>query len=425
MLTASQPIDQVITRTTRQGPGTAFKLVLALLTLLAGFGVFAYLKATKPERPAVESKERVWQVSATRVQLQNLSPQLTLYGKVESPEVFKAAAPGQGRVSAVLTNEGSRVEAGDPLVILDEADFMPAVTQAKADVAEFAAQIESENLRHKSDRESLEEQQKLLELSKAELARVERLEKRNLGSESALDQARQSVSQQRLSLSARALAVADHGARLARHQASLDRARARLAVAERDYQRSSISAPFEGIVSKLSVTVGNQVRANDVVLEMYSLDRLEIRATVPGIYQRELIAATANGEKYRAVSGSVSLTLDRLSGIANTAGIDALFSIDSGSETLRLGQQVTVGLARPAQPGLVMLPFQALYGNDRIYRVNEEQRLETITVEQVGSYHNEGTEMLLVRSDMLRDGDRVVSTHLPNAVQGLKVNVPE
>lgn len=400
-------------------------LVLSLVAILAGIAIFTVLKATRPDPPAVESRERVWQVAVTTVQLETLSPQLTLYGKVESPEVFKAAAPGQGRVADVLASEGSRVRKGDPLVMLDEKDFEPAVTQARADVAELQAQIESENLRYASDNEALDEQRKLLELANAELARAERLEQRNLGSESALDQARQNVAQQQLSLSTRQLNVADHGARLARLQASLERATARLAVAERDYERSRIMAPFDGIVSSLPVTVGNQVKANDVVLEMYSLESMEVRATVPVIYQQELISATARDERYPARSGEIELELDRLSGKAGTAGIDALFTIRTGSEQLRLGQQITIHLSRPPQPGLAMLPFQALYGNDRIYRINNEERLETLQIEQAGTIYEQGVEMLLVRSDKLHDGDRIVSTHLPNAMQGLKVSVAE
>ena len=400
-------------------------LLLSVVAILAGIAIFSVLKATRPDPPAVESRERVWQVAVTHVQLERLSPQLTLYGKVESPDVFKAAAPGQGRVSAVHASEGSRVKAGDLLVVLDEKDFQPAVTQARADVAELEAQIESENLRYASDREALEEQKKLLELAQAELARAERLEQRNLGSESALDQARQNVAQQQLSLSTRQLNVADHGARLARLQASLERARARLAVAERDDERSRITAPFDGIVSSLPVTVGNQVKANDVVLEMYSLDRLEVRATVPVIYQQELISATTMDEHYPARSGDIELELDRLSGKAGTAGIDALFSLKSGSEKLRIGQQITIHLSRPPQPDLAILPFQALYGNDRIYRINDDERLETLLIEQAGSIFDDGIEKLLVRSEELHDGDRIVSTHLPNAVQGLKVSVVE
>ena len=72
-----------------------------------------------------------------------------------------------------------------------------------------------------------------------------------------------------------------------------------------------------------------------------------------------------------------------------------------------------------------MLPFQALYGNDRIYRVNDEERLETLLVEQVGTIFDQDVEKLLVRGETLQEGDRIVSTHLPNAVQGLKVSVAE
>jgi multidrug efflux pump subunit AcrA (membrane-fusion protein) len=400
-------------------------LVLSLLVILAGITIFSVLKATRPEPPAVESRERVWQVAVTTVQLDSLSPQLTLYGKVESPEVFKAAAPGQGRISEVHVSEGSRVNKSDRLIVLDEKDFLPAVTQARADVAELEAQIDSENLRYASDNEALEKQEILLELAQAELARAERLEQRNLGSESALDQARQNVAQQQLSLSTRQLNVADHAARLARLEANLERARARLEVAQRDYERSLVTAPFDGIVSALPVTVGNQVKANDVVLEMYSLESLEVRATVPVIYQQELISATAEEEYFPARSGDIKLGLDRLSGKAGTAGIDALFSIESGNEKLRLGQQITIHLSRPRQPGLAILPFQALYGNDRIYRVNSEQRLETLRIEQVGTIFDRDVEKLLVRGETLRDGDRIVSTHLPNAVQGLKVSIAE
>ncbi len=132
-----------------------------------------------------------------------------------------------------------------------------------------------------------------------------------------------------------------------------------------------------------------------------------------------------HGEHYPARSGDIELQLDRLSGKAGTAGIDALFSIQSGSEKLRLGQQITIRLSRPPQPGLAILPFQALYGNDRIYRINDEERLETLLIEQAGTIFHEGVEKLLVRSVELRDGDRIVSTHLPNAVQGLKVSVVE
>jgi hypothetical protein len=143
------------------------------------------------------------------------------------------------------------------------------------------------------------------------------------------------------------------------------------------------------------------------------------------IYQQELIAATTRDERYPARSGEIELELNRLSGKAGTAGIDALFTIQAGSEKLRLGQQITIRLSRPPQSGLVMLPFQALYGNDRIYRINDEERLETLVIEQAGTIFDQGVEMLLVRSDKLRDGDRIVSTHLPNAVQGLKVSVVE
>jgi len=69
------------------------------------------------------------------------------------------------------------------------------------------------------------------------------------------------------------------------------------------------------------------------------------------------------------------------------------------------------------------VPYQAIYGNSRIYRIAED-RLQALDVESVGQSKNEsGQVQVLVRSADIAAGDLIVTTHLPNAVSGLKVEV--
>ena len=80
-----------------------------------------------------------------------------------------------------------------------------------------------------------------------------------------------------------------------------------------------------------------------------------------------------------------------------------------------------MGVARPVRNDSVALPYSALYGNDTLYQVLDG-RLQRIQVQRVGETMNEqGERRVLVRSTELKAGMEVVTTHLPNAVQGLKV----
>jgi hypothetical protein len=66
-----------------------------------------------------------------------------------------------------------------------------------------------------------------------------------------------------------------------------------------------------------------------------------------------------------------------------------------------------------------------MYGLDRIYRL-EDGRMTALTVERVGEQRTAaGQTQVLARSPDLQAGDRVITTQLPNAITGLKVEVKE
>jgi multidrug efflux pump subunit AcrA (membrane-fusion protein) len=398
------------------------RTILPPLILALGVGGFVALKVTRPKQPAVQVEERAWRVQVQEALPRVLAPTLTLYGQVETPELLKAAAPGEAVVQEVLVKEGDKVSAGQRLLTLDPRDFVPAVEEARAQADELKAQIASEHQRHRLDLRSLGQERHIFELAQAAVARAERLKKQNLGSGSALDEAHQAAEIQALKVTAREYSIADHSARLNRLQALLARARARLEEARLALERSQVIAPFDGIVAHVEVATGDRVRAADVMLSLYAVDSLELRARIPAPYQDELRRTLMAGQAIRGSAGeAVRLRLDRFSGQADPSGIDALFRIEQGREWLRVGEMLAFHIQRPPRAGAFPVPYQAFYGHDRIYLM-QDGRMRGLNVEVLGTYLGEDAEeQLLVRSDAVQVGDQIVVTHLPNAVTGLRI----
>jgi len=401
------------------------KVLLPLLILSVGLGLFLFFRDTRPERETAPIQERIWQVEVETVEPGSLAPEMALYGRVETPDLLKVAASAQARVAEVLVRDGDRVAKGDLLVRLDERDFLPDLHQAQAAVAELQAQVLSEKNQYESDRESLEQEKILLAIARDGLERAQRLTKQKVGSETDLDKAEETLARQALAVSSREMSIKDHPARLQAFKARLQSARARLADIKLDMERAVVEAPFDGLIAGVEVTAGDQVKQDAVLLRLYALNGLEVRARIPAPYQEEIRAALASGVQLPAFAdvrgASIPLHLDRVSGEARPSGIDGLFAVLDDTDLLRLGQMVSLRLARPQRSDAVAVPFQAVYGGSRIYKV-QNGRLRGVDVETLGGMNDgNGGERLLVRSPQLAAGDQVVVTHMPNAVDGLRV----
>ena len=403
------------------------KFLLPVVVLAIGFGGFRILKSTKPEQATPTVQERVWRVEAEPVELLAASPELELYGQVETPDLLRATASASAWVTQVLVRDGDLVSKGEELLRLDERDFKPRIAQVEAEIADLQAQIASEKNRFETDKLALEQEQRLLGLARDGVTRQQRLKTQKVGAEQALDDAERTEAQQQLAVSQREMGIADHPSRLRALEARLASSRARLAELELEYERATVRAPYDGIVSEVSVTEGDQVSKGEALVRLYAIDGLEIRARVPAPYQDELSIALRRGTPLSAIATiggePVSLTLDRLAGEADPSGVDALFRVDDHADLLRLGQLLTVHLQRPAHDGVVEVPFRAVYGGGRIYVV-KDGRMRGVDVQSLGARAGaDGEERLLVRSDELAPGDALVTTHMPNAMEGLRVAV--
>ncbi|MFV2031787.1 MAG: efflux RND transporter periplasmic adaptor subunit [Gammaproteobacteria bacterium] len=401
------------------------KILLPVVVIAIAAGVFQYLKGSKPERKTPELKEKVWQVEVIPAIVQSLRPSLTLYGSVESPELLQAAAPGAGIISKVLVQNGSRVNTGQLLIKMDRRDFQYELVQAESDLRDIENQISEIQIRNRSNQVALKTERELLQLAEQELQRMQKLRKQNLGSDSALNEARSTLGRQRLSEISRALEVESFPVQLAKLEAMRDRRQSKFRDANLMIERSEVTAPFDGVISATMVSVGDRVSTGQILISLYPADSLEIRAHIPARYITRIQQAMAEEiTQYASITladGNLQLALKRLAGEAKPSGVDAYFQAGQSSHGLRLGALLPLSLYLPAEDGVIAVPYQAIYGNSRLYLLKED-RLQGIEVESVGQYNDvDGTTKLLVKSPQINPGDQIVITHLPNAVNGLKV----
>lgn len=389
--------------------------------------MFAVLKHNKPEKMVIQKPEKVWRVNTVPLNFQHISPEITLYGRIETPRKSTLKSALVADVMSVSVLEGSKVDIGQQLIKLDDTDVQLLLEQRQADLAEVNALIDSEVERFKRDKGLLEQETELLQLADKAVARAKKLEQSRLASQSSLDDALANKQRQELTLKRLNYDIAEHPPRVAQLQARKKRTQALLKQAKVNLKRSNIVAPFSGRISQLDVAVGDRVRAGDSLLSLYDLESLEVRAQIPGRYISQIQKMINQGEVLVATAfigeQKLSFKLERLSGEVklDSGGIDGLFSIIGNQQMLALGTFVELKLQLAVQHNVVALPFNALYGMNHIYRLNEGY-LESVDIERVGEYTNDkGKKLLLLRSDNLRQGDEVVSTQLPNAITGLRV----
>lgn len=417
------------------------KFIIPLIIFILAIVFFKMMLATKKELPEIETNEHVWRVEQSIIEKQKLSPVITLYGTVETSELLNAAAPAASQVAKVLVKEGEYIDKGQLMLSLEQADFEPLLMRAQAKVKELKAMIKSDQLRHKINLESLKNEKKLLRLSEKALARAEKVKRQKLGSISETEQAMQQVEKQRLLFNVSQFSVDEHDSRQEQLEARLTQAEADLLQRRLALERSRIIAPFSGVVAKVNVAQGDRVSNNEKLLSFYSMEHLEIRAKLPvsvlaeikqSIREGFVLKGDASNGSQESGSQQVPLLLARISGEAQASGVDAIFTITAEQVNFRMGAIVVVRLQRPARDNMIKVPYQAMYGSDRLYQI-KDNRLQAVKVKTIGEYYREGSIVdshiltqepeLLVESDGLKSGDSILTTHLPNAFTGLKVDV--
>lgn len=407
------------------------KIALPFIIIITAVIIFSALKLTRPETAVREPVEKSWLVEAVTAEFATIAPDITIYGRVETPRDASLKAALEADVEQVFVLEGDNVHSGQRLLQLDDTDVLLQRQQRQADIDEILAAIDSEKTRFKRDTGLLENQKQLVALADKAVTRAQKLEQTRLASKAALDESMAAYQQRVLSLKQLQFDIDEHPARLAQHQAAFSRAQALLEQTEVNQRRTKINAPFDGRIAQLNVALGDRVRAGDTLVQVYDLNNLEVRAQIPGRYINQVRRMMRQGQSLKAVAQldgqTIHLALTRLSGEVrqDSGGLDGLFGLINNAEPLPLGTFVELQLQLAEQENVIEIPFSALYGLDHVYLV-EDGFLQSVAIERIGEVtHPSGENSVLIRSDEIAAGDKIAITQLPNAITGLKVEIAE
>ena len=390
--------------------------VLAPAVFLAAVIAAVFLASPKPQaRTGGDTPARA--VTVREARLGEHSPVLTVYARVTASDHARLSAALSADVRAIKARAGETARRGDVLIALDDREAALAAQQRRADVLAAGAAVDAELLRHENE----------LFVIKDDSGAA----------------ARQN----------RAKIIKGHEITMRGLEAQKLRAEAALRLAELDVQRAAVTAPFDGRVTMVHVSVGDRVRVGDRLIDLFDPRALELTGNIPRRYLSVIAAALADGERLVAESADndirLQAVLSRLHSEVNaaTGAVDAVFTIiqgdgDRANHNIKLGRSLRLRLQLPSVADSFVLPNTALYGAETVYRVvgdDNDRRLQAVKVRRLGDYWaggradtdgavdsasdalQEAASHVLVTGDDIRDGDIIITTQLPNAIENLAV----
>jgi HlyD family secretion protein len=208
-------------------------------------------------------------------------------GKVEPLENFEAHAPIATTVKNVLVKEGEHVHRGQLMLQLDDADIRSQAARAQAQVkASEASQAELRTGGTQEEVLTLNSQlvkaRSARDLAQRNLDAMKRLQQQGAASPGEVRQAEMTLQHAQADLSLLEQKLKDRYSKpeVAQVEAQANEAQAAYESAEDALRKSTVRAPFDGIVYSIPVKSGDFVQVGQMLLQEADLSHVIVRAYV-------------------------------------------------------------------------------------------------------------------------------------------------
>ena len=277
-------------------------------------------------KPPVEFKEAIRPIAWQAVEVSNLDQVRRLSGTVQPLESANLSFQVGGKVAGVEVNLGDTVKKGDVLATLDQRSFRLSLQSAQA---------------------RLQQAQSALTEATNEYNRYKELADKGLVSRSGFDNAK---------------------AAFESATSSVNVARAQMNIASKDLQDTTLTAPYNGKITKRLIEPSVQVAPGSPVFEIEGEDGLEVQVLVPETLIRELsqntqLKITFPVLENLVLDGSIS-EIGASAQSANAYPVAVL--IESSTSELRAGMTAEVdftfeGVGRTGYRGdIIRVPISSL-----------------------------------------------------------------
>lgn len=387
-----------------------FKSVFIGVGILGGaVAIVMVLSALKPKPEEEESTKPPLVVRTAEVADKQQVVFANFQGEVRAKTNIELVTQVNGKVTWVSEKfiEGGRFEPGEVLLKIDDADYQVALKSAEASVASAQVDLDIEVATAATSIREWED----LQGKPLDQANPLRLNKPQID----------------------------------RAKARLDAAKAELAAAKLNYDRTRLSAPFSGRVMTKSAELGQFLARGTSIGRVFATDAMEIRIPMTDVqidelglqvgYSAEESGAAGHPAKVSAVFGtekhewagylrSIDASVDNDTRLMYaTITVDNPFATtEQHSVPLVPGLFADVELASPNKIAGLQIPRTALRNGNQVYVFeNEELKLKSVKVVYTSS------EFVIVANhgeSAITAGDRVITSSVPGAHEGMAVKLP-
>ena len=376
-----------------------FKYTLPLgLIAISALGVLVMVSAAKSKRPDLkETANQAVRIDTIAAEMASLNFSVYSQGTVKPRTETILVAEVSGQIVSVSSNfiSGGFFREGEVLLQIDPSDYQTALLRAQAALAARKAQLADQQAR--SD-------QALKDWT-------------NLGREGEPSDLTLRIPQ------------------LAEAKAGVQAAEAELQEAERDLQRTRIRVPYDGLVRKKQVDVGQYVTLGTPLGVTFAIDRAEIRLPLSSADLEfiDLPSATRLDQAHRvpvllSAEGAGSkrewqAEIVRTEGVVDEASrvIYAVAEVtdpygvlgQSSQPELKMGAFVRAEIQGHRAENVIVLPRSVIQSDDTVLVANDERKLE---IRQVTILRAEPRNVYI--SAGLKGGELVITTSMDAPIPG-------
>ena len=376
------------------------KAAAPVVVLALGFGIVQVMSASKPAPEKKEEEQRLVSLVYSEAREEAVHLAVSTQGEVRAHTEIDLTPEVSGRIIAISDSfaEGAGFEPGETLIQLEDSEYRLALARAEAGV----------------------EQAEVLLLQAQAAAGIKRQQWLNLNPNKTPTPLQ--VNQPQVDEA----------------EANLRSAQAQLSNAKRNLARTKIKLPFRGRVARRDVGIGQYVTASTALGRVFATDRVEVRLPLTDSQLQELdlpmgfVSSKQNPGPQVTLSAQVGAKQHQWQGriVRTQAAIDQqtrlIYAVaevnDPYGKGASNGVPLAVGLFVSAEAEgvqerhAIVMPREALRNADKVYVVDEDNRLDIRTVDVISTSENR-----VVVAGGVADGERVVTSTVANAVDGMEV----
>lgn len=436
---------------TRNTPGRIVKRVAISASVIAvGLAGMMGLAAMKTPPAEVDATERPIVVNTRTVVEENVQVIISGYGEVRPLEVVTLAPEVAGRIVEIhpRLRTGEIIAAGETLFRIDPRDYQASLAEASATVVQLKAALSRLATQQETDQQRLAILNRNRDLAKTEYRRIKRLlDKDKVGTQSGVDAAEQAANNAANMADMLAQAVSLYPIQIKEARGSLAAAEARRDLAAAKLNRCTVTAPFDGRITRAALEREQYVTPGYAAVTMANDTILEIHVPLDSRDARDWLRFSRNDDrrerqwfdKLEPVAVRIRWTeapdghvwqgrLHRVVGFdtkTRTVTVAVRVSDDGGAETARgtlplvEGMFCIVDIPGRVLEGVVRLPRYAVSHEGSVYMA-VDGRLQT---RRIGVARIQGDETLVASG--LAPGESVIVTRLVEPLENALLKVTD